>query len=72
MKGEGIRWLLFVLDFMWRTIWIPAFAGMTVIEGGNDGGQSERRRNDSLIEFSVNLPMQVHKGRGNSLTALGA
>ena len=33
MKGEGIRWLQFVLDFGWRawlkTVWIPAFAGMT-------------------------------------------
>ena len=57
MKGEGIRWLLFVLDFVWRAFWIPAFAGMTVIEGWNDVGQSERRRNDSLVEFSVNLPL---------------
>ena len=29
MKGEGIRRLLFVLDFGWRSFWIPAFAGMT-------------------------------------------
>jgi len=29
IKGEGIRWLLFVLDFVWRAVWIPAFAGMT-------------------------------------------
>ena len=37
IKGEWIRWLLFVLDFVWRAFWIPAFAGMTVIEDGNDG-----------------------------------
>ena len=35
MKGEGIRWLLFVLDFVWQAIWIPAFAGMT---GANRSG----------------------------------
>ena len=33
MKGEGIRWLLFALDFgmagLIAGVWIPAFAGMT-------------------------------------------
>ena len=29
LKGKGIRWLLFMLAFVWRAFWIPAFAGMT-------------------------------------------
>ena len=32
IKGEGIRWLLFMPDFGWLNfaiLWIPAFAGMT-------------------------------------------
>ena len=39
IKGEGIRWLQFILDFGWlsmaATVWIPAFAGMTVKIGGD-------------------------------------
>ena len=32
------------------------FRGNDGVENGNDALQSERRRNDGLIEFSVNLP----------------
>ena len=39
MKGEGIRRLLFVLDFARRALWIPAFAGMTG-DSWNGGGET--------------------------------
>ena len=46
MKGEGIRWLLFVPDFgmagLVASVWIPAFAGMTGrTVGGWRGGWRE-------------------------------
>jgi len=64
LNGEGIRWLLFALDFAWRAIWIPAFAGMTVIEGGNDGGN----RSGGAVIVPLNLastyPCKHMKGEG--------
>ena len=57
IKGERIRWLQFVLDFMASTVWIPAFAGMT---GANWNGGST----DSPLEFSVNISPQAHKEIG--------
>ena len=43
MKGEGIRWRLFMLGFWYPTVsatlWIPVFAGMTgARENENDKG----------------------------------
>ena len=54
--------MVFVLDFIWRAyprfreddvvgLWIPAFAGMTGGESGNDGGESENDR--GLIEAAA-------------------
>jgi len=39
---------------------------------GNYGRQSERRRNDSHIEFSVNPPLQAHQCRGDLSLAIRA
>ena len=71
MKGEGIRWLVFIHDFGWRT-WLtpPSFprkresTGLPIWERGRPARNAARKRGDTLT-----LALS-HKGRGDPLAAI--
>ena len=46
---------------MAEIVWIPAFAGMTGVESGNDGGKSEMAARQSSIKLDAKA--RGRKGR---------